>query len=120
MKQAAEFLGCCERKLRKEIAEQQITYRRGPGGIVFTQQDLMERLMPSGGPSAKKPRKNRKAGTDIHGRTCHEPKMNSIRGGGKPIAMDSEFTVFLRFAEDHVDVVWQNVTSSNFLIGDQN
>jgi hypothetical protein len=114
VKQAAEFLGCCERKLREEIATQKITYRRGPGGIVFTLEDLLERLRPSGGPAAKKNKKNRKAVAGTHDQMSHKPKMNGIRGGGQPIAMGSESTVFLRFIEDHVDVAWGNVTSCNF------
>ena len=45
------YLDCSERQLREEIREQKITYRRGPGGIRFTEGDLLERLRPSGGPS---------------------------------------------------------------------
>jgi hypothetical protein len=113
VKQAAQYLGCCERKLRGEIAKQKITYRRGPGGIVFTLEDLLERLRPSGEPAAKKLRKNRKAIAGINDQKSHAPKMNSVWEGGKPIAMRSESTVFLWFEGDHLDVAWQNVTSCN-------
>ena len=52
VKEAAAYLDCCQRQLRQEIREQKITYRLAPGGIRFTEQDLLERLRPRGGPSA--------------------------------------------------------------------
>ena len=52
VKKAAKFLDCCDRQLRQEITELKITHRRGPGGIRFTKEDLLERLRPIGGPSA--------------------------------------------------------------------
>lgn len=54
------YLDCCERQLREEIREQKITYRRAPGGIRFTEQDLLDRLRPLGGPSASSTSKARK------------------------------------------------------------
>jgi hypothetical protein len=52
VEEAAIFLDCCERQLRQEMRENKITYRRGPGGIRFTREDLMERLRPIGGRSS--------------------------------------------------------------------
>jgi len=52
VKRAAKFLDCCERQLRQEMHENKITYRRPPGGVRFTKEDLIERLRPIGGPSA--------------------------------------------------------------------
>lgn len=52
VEEAARFLDCCERQLRQEVRELKITHRRGPGGIRFTKEDLLERLRPIGGPSA--------------------------------------------------------------------
>jgi len=112
VKQAAQYLGCCERKLRKKISDQTITYRRGPGGIAFTEADLIERLRPSGGPAAKKLRKNRKAAADTRDQTCHEPKTNGMGLEGIPFGMDSGPTVYVRFVANQTEVTGQNVTSS--------
>ena len=60
--EAAEWLRCSERKLRKEIAEHKITYRAGPGGISFMECDLIERLRPTGGPGASSRSKKRGKG----------------------------------------------------------
>lgn len=51
VKEAADYLDCSERQVREEIRERKITYRRPPGGIRFTEQDLIDRLRPLGGPS---------------------------------------------------------------------
>lgn len=50
VKEAALRLDCSQRQLRQEIKEGKITYRRSPGGIRFTEEDLLDRLRPSGGP----------------------------------------------------------------------
>ncbi|WP_424314581.1 helix-turn-helix domain-containing protein [Haloferula sp.] len=55
VKEAAAYLDCSERQVREEIREQKITYRRAPGGIRFTEEDLIDRLRPSGGPSSGSP-----------------------------------------------------------------
>lgn len=61
---AAKFLDCSERQVRQEIRENKITYRRPPGGIRFTKEDLLERLRPLGGPSASKSSKRWKKLSD--------------------------------------------------------
>lgn len=79
VKEAAEYLGCCERQLRKEIRERKITYRRPPGGIRFTEDDLLERLEPSGGPSAHSRQSKR-------GRECPEsPIGNKATSSFEPL-----------------------------------
>lgn len=113
--QAAEYLGCCERQLRKEIAEQKITYRRAPGGIRFTENDLIERLQPSGGPAAKKLKKNRAAVAHLHDRNRTEYEKNGIGVAGMPLASGSESTKCVRFKEDYANITGHNMTpSSNF------
>jgi len=52
--EAAQYLGCSERKLRDEIKAGIITYRDPPQGLRFAEVDLLERLRPKGGPGAKK------------------------------------------------------------------
>lgn len=44
------YLDCSGRQIREEIRERKITYRRPPGGIRFTKEDLLERLRPCGEP----------------------------------------------------------------------
>ena len=112
---AAEYLDCSERQVREEISEQKITYRRPPGGIRFTEEDLIERLAPVGGPSAKKPRKNHKTVADIHDRTRSKNEANVIGLAGKPFGMGSGSTVYFRFFNDHAEINGPNITStSNF------
>ena len=115
MAQAAEYLNCSDRQVREEISEGKITYRRPPGGIRFTEEDLIERLTPVGGPSAKKPRKNHKAVADIHGRTRSKNEADVIGLAGKPFGMGSGSTVYFRFINDHAEINGPNITStSNF------
>jgi hypothetical protein len=115
VEEAAEYLGCCDRQLRKEIATNRITYRRPPGGIRFMEVDLIERLAPVGGPSAKKPRKNHKAVADVQDRTRSKNEANVIGLAGKPFGMGSGSTVYFRFFNDHAEINGPNITStSNF------
>jgi excisionase family DNA binding protein len=115
VRQAAEYLGCSERQVREEISEGKITYRRPPGGIRFTEEDLLVRLAPVGGPSAKKPRKNHKAVADVQDRTRSENEANVIGLAGKPFGMGSGSTVYFRFFNDHAEINGPNITStSNF------
>ena len=115
VKQAAAFLKCCERKLRKEIAEQRITYRRGPGGIVFTEEDLLDRLRPSPGPSAKHPLKNRKGFPDIHDHTTQKHKAARTRSARIRIELGYRATLFVRFPADQAAVEVQITTTCDFV-----
>lgn len=110
VRQAAEYLGCSERQVREEISEGKITYRRPPGGIRFTEEDLLVRLAPVGGPSAKKPRKNHKVVTDIHDRTRPKQETNGIGLAGTLFVIGSGTTISVHFKEHHAEITEQNMT----------
>lgn len=115
VRQAAEYLGCSERQVREEISEGKITYRRPPGGIRFTEEDLLVRLAPVGGPSAKKPRNNHKTVADVQDRSRSKNEANVIGLAGKSFGMGSGSTVYFRFFNDHAEINGPNITStSNF------
>ncbi len=106
---AAEYLDCSERQVREEISEQKITYRRPPGGIRFTEADLLERLKPIGGPS-KKPGKNGKAAVIPHDCTRPKQETNGIGLVGTLFVIGSGITISVHFKEHHAEVTEQNMT----------
>ncbi len=110
VEEAAEYLGCCDSKLRKEIAKGRITYRRPPGGIRFLEVDLIERLAPVGGPSAKKPRKNHKVVADMHDRTRPKQEPNGIGLAGTLFVIGSGTTISVHFKEHHAEITELNMT----------
>ena len=61
VREAARYLGCSERQVRQEIKELKLTYRPGPGGIRFKEEDLLERLRPAGGPAFSRKSRVKKA-----------------------------------------------------------
>ena len=67
--------------MRQEIKELKITYRPAPGGIRFTEEDLLVRLRPSGGPAFS--------------RKTRLKKEEKLKSGDKP----DDLTVSWRFSD---------------------
>jgi excisionase family DNA binding protein len=109
VEEAAEYFGCCDSKIRKEIAAQKITYRRPPGGIRFLEVDLIERLKPVGGPS-KKPGKNGKVAVIPHDCTRPKQETNGIGLAGTLFVIGSGTTISVHFKEHHAEITEQNMT----------
>lgn len=111
VKEAANFLGCSERKLRGEISAGTITYRRPPEGIRFAEVDLLDRLRPKGGPGAKKGVKDSLMGVPVRRSPAPTSHTGNIRLVGTPIDMVWGCMVFIRFGDYRAEIAGQNVTS---------